>query len=242
LTGFVVDSLIKNRLPLVILALFLLFMSGKRALIVSNISIILAWFVFYSKFLFTKKNIVYLLLLIMLTIYFNPIGELDDFKAYQKYEYTVNELASFQSTEDLDQASGGRVAEIVSIINDNNWYDYIFGRGVGYTYSLYSNGVLIDSEYSNAHLSPLSIISKYGLFFFLLLYGIIFKTILSKGRDYLTIFSKLYIFAILIESLFSYTLLMERLLPFLMGWQLINNASKEKFINRNMNNNIINSR
>lgn len=122
----------------------------------------------------------------------------------------ITTVESFQESsnaeEGFEQISLGRTAEVEAIMAEmNDTSDYIFGKGLGFTYTL--NFDVIYKEYANAHFSPVSFLTKYGiifvLFFYYFLLSVMLKRIKYYPAHYLTaIGTCLFVFA---ESFFAYS-------------------------------------
>lgn len=88
-----------------------------------------------------------------------------------------------------DPHSDGRLDEIESALNsfDLNPMNIIFGRGNGFTYDVYHNGVLRFSDNHNVHFTPVSFLTRYGIIYTAVFYinylWMLFKSTKRIRRD-----------------------------------------------------------
>lgn len=225
---FLSTSLVTSSYLGVFLVLIIYIMSGKRAMLMAALGMF-----FYYWGIIRKKIALFILLItiIIAVIIYVIQASLIDLSALNKYVWTFQKLQKYgiSNMEILDQIGGGRFGEITSILNSMNWWDYIFGKGIGFTYLLESTGYGKVEEHANAHFSPISIISKYGVLFFLFLsfYFIScfkrFKSIMKnslcdKITQQVAQISILILTALLIDFLFSYGVFTNFTLPIVIGF------------------------
>lgn len=74
--------------------------------------------------------------------------------------------------EDVDYYSDARVREITGAIAvfKEHPLRVFFGNGNGYTYELYSGSVLVTSDRHNVHFTPVTLLTRYGIFYTLAFY------------------------------------------------------------------------
>jgi hypothetical protein len=211
-------------------SLIIALLSGKRALLVSSLVIMIVYR-FYIKRNF--KTALYLLFsfvfiyiaLVNLKINTDSIGALEKYNwTFEVYKESEIQFNLEDESGIIDLLSGGRLAEIKSAIKGMDLTDYIIGNGIGFTYIYKSDLLEFDIQgNSNLHFTPLSIVTKYGLvfLFFLLLY--IFKTLYSfRSNGYLSIFFGLYVIATLVDMLFAYVIFVDPLIPIALGYLSFN--------------------
>ncbi|WP_452598276.1 hypothetical protein [Pontimicrobium sp. MEBiC01747] len=232
LTVYALNIANMSVIGLIIVGIF----SGKRAILVASLPVLI---LVIKKQLTVKKVIFFLVSVLLLLIVLYPkLDNINSSKAFNKYRYTIKKFEKFKETKDLEllnHASGQRLQEITSGFHDFNSLDYIFGKGVGYTYDLYNvkRTKLIKEDYGNIHFSPASLVLSYGLLFMLILYSSLIL-ILIKARKYYksrgdAFNVKVLYFIVLsffIESLFAFILFVVPFLPICMG--LLSNYIKTK--------------
>lgn len=122
-----------------------------------------------------------------------------------------------RNSQTIDQISSGRIHEIRTTMQSLDGFDIIFGSGAGWN-------VTIDSERSaqNIHFTPLSLVAVYGapysifLYAFLLFYLIRFYL---KGRPLSTTerMAPFYVVGALVHSFFAYSLFIDWMFFFFVG-------------------------
>lgn len=211
-----------------------IFLTGKRAFLLASLLILLLY-------LFTNKRINYILkisltlFIILFSINFYTYFEESENPAIQKYFNTINtykesdiDLTDEESLQIIDKLSGGRYSEITSSIYSFNYFDYLFGKGPGYTYQYSVEFSDLDSKsYSNVHFTPINLVSKYGILFsflfFIYLILPIFKTYKS---NYLHLLFSSLLLMYLIEMFFSFNVFVEPLIPFSLAFLTCNYYKK----------------
>lgn len=233
LTPIVYPKLITSLLSgksLFILGCFLIaFLSGKRAILMGCITIFFAFIFFIKKANGLKFYLPFAFIALVMFIW--PQNDtIKSSQAGNKLSYTLEE-ANVNDVSTLDKITGGRFAEVESINETMAPIDYLIGKGIGFTYTFKRSGEVIAEEYGNAHFSPMSIISKYGSFFFIVLstYLIIgVKQIFNPNLDYK--FFALFILGCMIEYLFAYGIFIDKLMPLALGYLHFKNLNKPQQI------------
>ena len=218
-----ISGLIKGSLLFQIGAIIIVFLSGKRALVLSSIFIYLIYnFIIKKKY---KTLIYFFMFFIFLGLTFKITNiNLFNISAFQKYEWTINKI--HESIEDIDLdnplidlISGGRLNEINSVKAEMNPIDYVIGKGIGFTYPLNADYYPYVKNTNNIHFTPLSIISKNGLLFYIVLITF-FIVLLTKIKrtDPLSVFFGLYLLGSMTDMLFAYTIFVDPILPISIGY------------------------
>ncbi len=219
-------SLINGNSLFVIICFAVAFLSGKRAILIAAIGIVVSYLIFVRRR--NKWRFAVPFILLGIGAFFIPKNEsLSSSQAASKYTYTLQESKTTDLIT-LDKLTGGRFAEVESINRTMEPIDYILGKGIGFTYTFTRDGDVIAEEYGNAHFSPMSVVSKYGLFFFIILSIYLMKgvsQVVNKKRDF--IFFAFFIIGCMIEYLFAYGVFIDKLMPLALGFLL----SKPKPIN-----------
>lgn len=211
-------------------ALIIALLSGKRALLVSSL-VILIVYRFYIKrsfkavFYFVLSFVFIYITIVNLKINTDSIGALEKYKwTFEVYKESEIEFSLEDESGIIELLSGGRLAEINSAIKGMDLTDYIIGNGIGFTYIYKSDLLEFDIQgNSNLHFTPLSIVTKYGLIFLFFLLFYIFKTLYSfRSNGYLSIFMGMYVVAALVDMLFAYVLFVDPLIPIALGYLSFN--------------------
>lgn len=217
---FLINGLLLNNHIFIILSVLIIFLSGKRAMLLGFIVI------FFIDRLRKLSNQIRLIGFSLVTFFilFSSIQfyDLNQFTAYRKYKWTIEKIIENpDNPQVLNVVSGGRFGEISAIYTTMEYYDFIFGKGVGYTYKWNLRDSWSDDKHGNAHFTPISIVSKYGLLFYALIVlymtYLIFKT-LSKRQNPLDIFCVLYIIGINIDFLFAYGFFTNKFFPIALSY------------------------
>lgn len=210
-----------------LIAVILILLSGKRAILVGTLIIL-----FFHKIVFEKKIIKTSLIIAIIFSFFSwaITNNFDYFmqqEAFSKYNWTVELLLSddfkLNNTDLLDLISGGRMAEIEGSLRGIKWYEYIIGRGSGFTYDLLSNTYGYVKNHSNAHFTPVALITKYGILFYITFMIYIISTLI-KARKGLNRNNKYNLIVILItigtlvDSCFAYVFFIDNFLPIGLGF------------------------
>ncbi len=119
--------------------------------------------------------------------------------------------------------TGGRIAEIEGSFKNIKWYEYIIGRGSGFTYDLKSVSYGYVKNHSNAHFTPVALISKYGAVFYITFMTYIILTIVRARKGWKK-HNKYYLIVILmtigtiVDSCFAYVFFVDNFLPIGLGF------------------------
>lgn len=219
-------------IALIIVGLF----SGKRAILVATFP---ALFHAVKKQLTVKKIVFFSTIVLIILIFLYPrLDEITTSKAFNKYNYTFEKYELYKKTKDLEilnHASGQRLQEVTSGFYEFKKIDYLFGKGVGYTYDLYnvSRSRLFKQNYGNIHFTPASLVMSYGVLFMVLIYSSIISILyksrkLFKKKREVTI--KILYFIVLsyfVESFFAFTLFLVPFFPICLG--LLSNYLKNNY-------------
>jgi hypothetical protein len=217
-------NLIRSNYRNQFLSFLLIIASGKRALLLSSVLIFFLFQVYIKK---NGKIFLYSFLFIIILGFFISFLNLDDENgsALEKYKYTydliVDNIDKIQVDSDVfNRITAGRASEVVGVLDVMNSSDYLLGRGIGFTYTYYSQTENEDiTGYANLHFTPLSLISKYGLIFTLILYAFIFKSLhrFNSNSKYILFFT-LFVIGSLIDMLFAYSIFVDPLIPLSIGY------------------------
>lgn len=205
--------------------LFLLtFISGKRALLLAILPIFL--YRLLSPLNVRKVFILTVVFLIASSLIFMTSDYIKNTTAYNKYRLTyvaIEDYLKHGGLEKLNAQTGQRIQETTSSFYGFEWYDYILGKGVGYTYDLWNvnRTILKDTNYGNNHFSPLSLVASYGLFFALVFYLLIFRNIYSgikycKSNKFM-MWMLFVLISYTIESFFAFTVFIYPFFPVILG-------------------------
>lgn len=215
--------------PTFFVSLLVILLYGKRAQLLGAIGTFLFYIIVFKK----KQILRYLILLVVLGIAMNFVFiRFSDNLAIRRISTTIDEFTSAENNSDgIEEVGSDRMAEIEHIFNDMAPIDYVFGKGLGYEY-LFVFGNIAKMK-SNAHFTPVSLLSKYGIFFTLFFYIFIIRIFLktkSRFSDiiYLTAFSTA-IF-ILFESFFSYTVFVLPIFPVVISYMKYVQGHKAKLM------------
>ncbi len=221
---YIFDKLIRGSYLYFFVAIIFTFLSGKRAMLAASFLVTLIYL------LFLKGNkiitIVSISIIIIISVIILSSVDLNESSAYRKYKWTFKEISKFSTEVDLDIVdliSGGRIAEVKGIVKTMSWYDYIFGKGVGFTYILKSKSYEEEEEHANAHFSPISIISKYGIIFYFIFSIYVIRSIIkSRSRknkkDMTMTLFLLYVLVVNIDFLFAYGVFTNKLYPIALAY------------------------
>jgi hypothetical protein len=219
--------------PLFVIGCFLIaFLSGKRAILMGCTTIFLTFMLFIKKVNGLKFYLPFAIIALVMFIW--PQNDtIKSSQAGNKLSYTLQE-ANVNDVSTLDKLTGGRFAEVESINETMGPIDYLIGKGIGFTYTFKRGGEVIAEEYGNAHFSPMSIISKYGSLFFILLSTYLLtgvKQIFNSNLNYK--FFALFILGCMVEYLFAYGIFIDKLMPLALGYLQFKNSAKINSIQLN---------
>jgi hypothetical protein len=215
-------NLLNNSLLNILFAIILVILSGKRA---SLLSFLVIFLIYRFRGISFFKNIIYIFILSFGLIFiFNLLDSYESNlsnTSIDKYLYTLNETKELDEFTNLDLNSpildlltAGRTSEISSVLNDMNLIDYFLGKGCGYVYLNYR---IANDEYfenhSNIHFSPLNILSKYGILFFLFFYIYLIRGLFPLEKSTFRSFAQLVVLGYIFESFFSYLYFVDMLFP-----------------------------
>lgn len=204
----------------------LIILSGKRSFLLAAI----LCFLYYYFFLKRKNRLIKIFILtsaIISLLSIVPLIKNLTNPAIQKYVYTIETISESdfdfndeESVKLIDIVSGGRFSEIFGSTNKLSIGDILLGKGPGFTYQ--NDGLNVEqenNEYSNVHFTPVNFLTKYGLFFTVLIYYYLLSNLfISKELgNYSTLF-KLMLFMYLVEMLFAFNIFVEPLIPLCLGY------------------------
>jgi hypothetical protein len=164
---------------------------------------------------------------VILTITVFPLIKNSKNAALEKYIYSIQTISEAdidfrdeKSINMIDLLSGGRISEIKSSTNSLSTLDILFGKGPGYTYHF--DGLTAEhenSEYSNVHFTPVNFLTKYGLFFTVIIFYYLLSTLFkTNGLDVYRKLLTLMLLMYLVEMLFAFNIFVEPLIPLCLGY------------------------
>lgn len=219
-------GLVKGNLVYLLGSLAVIILSGKRALLISSIVILVVYrFKVNGKII---SNVFLLSFAILLgVVIFNYGSNTESIAALDKYKWTYETIRDSEikfSLEDesgiLDLITAGRMGEVRGALIEMHPFDFVFGKGVGFTYTYKSFSIEDNIEnYSNLHFSPLGLITKYGVPFFLMLLVYFFYCLKGfKNNGVFGVFFGLYLIGVCVDMLFAYVIFVDPLLPIALGY------------------------
>ncbi len=221
---FFIDGMTKGNGLSQVASILIILLSGKRALLISS-SVI---FILYQILIKKKGKIILYIFVAFFSLSFliSYLGlNVEGISAFEKYKWTYelymdNKDDLNYDSEILNTLTAGRLAEIQGATKVMSPLDYIIGKGVGFTYTYFSQSLNEDmTEYANLHFSPLGIITKYGFVFYFVFMFYIFSSLTKFSTNgYLSILFGLYIIATLIDMLFAYTIFVDPIIPIALGF------------------------
>ena len=228
---FLILSILSGSIFQIIMVFLIVFLSGKRALLLSSILIII-----YSQIKIIKKiplKFIIITTLFSFSIYSYFAIDFDNYLSIGKYIWTYDKLVESEFDFNLDNeilniASAGRLEEINAAAREMNFVDFIIGKGVGFKYDYERLDGELMSNYNNIHFTPFGLITKYGLIFFIFLSYYIFKSLKNfSAYGFLNIFLGLYVIGLLIDMIFVYSIFIDPFLPIALGYLSV--PKKRKF-------------
>jgi len=217
----------KNNLIFFMISFIIILLYGKRAQLLGAIVTFLL-FVFY----FNKKNHgTYLLLIIVCSVgLFYGLTIFSDNLAVHRILYTLEQFTSADDNMSrVSNVASVRKLEVDSILREmNSVFDFIFGKGLGFTYYFENTG---NYERANAHFSPISFLSKYGIFFTIFIYSFLLSVLFKRKKKY----SSLYTIAnitclfVFLESFFAYALFVTPIFVVVFGY-ILNEQKNSKIL------------
>ena len=230
---FLILSILSGSIYQTILVFFIVIISGKRALLLSSIFLII-----FSQVKIVKK-IPYKFLIIITVFSFSFYSyfsaDLDEYLSLGKYIWTYDKLVESEFDFNLDNelinlASAGRLGEINAAVNKMNFFDFIIGKGVGYKYDYIDLYGEIVQNYNNLHFTPIGLILKYGFLYFIFLFYYILKNLKNIANyGYLNIFFGLYLIALLVDMMFAFSIFIDPFLPIALGYLSIPKKIKNSY-------------
>lgn len=222
---YFINALQNSSLIGVIGGLAIAFFSGKRAIMLGSMIVL----IFYLAFNLRRLKAKFMLGVgIAVFIAVNSFIFLSNSTAFSKLNRTIENLTS-DDKEVVSNVFSSRSSEIEGIIAEMNVIDYVFGKGIGSTFKFQSDKFQLYNKdaLGNAHFSPLTLVFKYGIIFTFCFYFLIFKGIFQlSSKDKLVRFSALFILAVAVEYLFSYGLFIDRYLPMAIAVVLFHKIQK----------------
>jgi hypothetical protein len=222
---FLILSILSGSIFQIILVFLIVLASGKRALLLSSIIIIV-----YSQIKIIKKiplKFIIITSVFSFSIYSYFVIDFYNYLSIGKYIWTYDKLieSGFDFTLDnqlINIASAGRLGEINAVASKMNFVDFIIGKGVGFKYDYERLDGELVSNYNNIHFTPLSLISKYGLIFFIFLSYYIFRNLKNiSNYGYLNVFFGLYLIGLLMDMIFAYSIFIDSFLPIAIAYLAI---------------------
>ena len=227
---FLILSILSGSIFQIILVFLIVLMSGKRALLLSSIIIII-----YSQIKIIKKiplKFIIISSVFSFSIYSYFVIDFDNYLSIGKYIWTYDKLveSGFDFTLDnqlINIASAGRLGEINAVASKMNFVDFIIGKGVGFKYQYERLDGELMSNYNNIHFTPFGLITKYGLIFFIFLSYYIFRNLKNISKyGYLNVFFGLYLIGLLIDMIFAYSIFIDTFLPIAIAYLAIQKKTK----------------
>lgn len=222
----------KQKKPFVI-SVILILMSVKVGAIISMCSVLLLHYFLSKNYSLSKVAIGFVVMFMLFNVcmYYGRNVDLgggttnvvnDVFSKLQGYNYySLNE--SDKNSEDF---GGSRVAEIYYSLDKLSQYEmapYLFGAGHGFVYDGFYMGESFEKNH-NVHVSPISLLTKYGAVFTALFYCFIFSAL---GRAYKFFYSNkevrsyqlmfYFCFGSIVFSFTAYSLFVNLLFWFFLG-------------------------
>ena len=227
---YLISVLLSTSIYQIIFVFIIVVLSGKRALLISSIIIII-----YTQIRIIKKVPLKFLLittLVSFSFYSYFSIDFDKYASLGKYIWTFEKLVESDFEFNLDNqliniASAGRIGEIKAVVEEMNFVDFIIGKGSGFKYDYENLEGELMLNYSNVHFTPLSLISKYGFLFFIFLSYYFFKSLKNiQNSGYLNIFFGIYLVGLLIDMIFAYAIFVDPFIPIALGYLSISKNNK----------------
>lgn len=201
-----------------IVSLLIILLYGKRAQLIGAIFTYITYIFIFNRKSFIRNLAV---VLILSSGFFFVLNKYSDNLAIRKLLYTFEIIETSENQSKIETVMGSRAVEIESIIKEMKGpIDYILGKGLGYEYKFEMRDV--SKMQANAHFTPLSLLSKYGIVFTLYFYVFffsIFKNFKKTSDKYLTtaIGTSVFVF---IESFFAYAIFVTPIFPIALSYIL----------------------
>lgn len=201
---------------------FIILLGGKIGVLISSIlmTVFIVKYKYKIKSLYFFIFFIFSILFLFLSLYIikdiNGIGVIDKINGnYNIFNLDINNIIGF---------GGGRLIEVFSVFNDYTYANYLFGKGIGFEYLDITDSL---NYIHNVHITPLGLVSKFGLLFTLGIYiFIIYILFKKKNNNIITVFFKSIVIGMLIFSLTEYSFFVNLILWISLGY--LSNISKEK--------------
>lgn len=194
------------------------FFSGKRMIIIGLFVIFMFGF---KKYLNRPVNYLLIAFAVLILLF---LSGLSDLPSVSKITSIIENLNGNNLNAMLMSLDKGRMSEVLGIIHSMNWYDYVLGKGYGFRFFWFGFDELRESgiSHSNAHFSPIGIISKFGVLGLMLFIGFyIYALALSfqhRNYDKLSYPNFLFLTSMMVQSLFAYVLFNHPLIPIVFAY------------------------
>ncbi len=214
-----------------IVSIFLVFLSGRR----NHLLAIFPHILVFLSFVLSKKKAraVSLIAVVIMTIlavidFGRDKSIIRKNMVYDKYKKTITYTKKAIEEDDLhifDRATADRLSEVMSAFYQFKTIDYLFGKGVGYTYEWrdVNRFRVYRKKHTNINLAPASLIMSYGVFFMILFYTLFIKYIIDgfiyarKHKDKFILTFSLLASSFFIQSFFEFTVFTSFFLPISLG-------------------------
>lgn len=156
-----------------ILSVALIFLGGKRGVMLSAIALICFFYITDKRDkLKTAFVIISAVSMVALLLFFTSTPERisalpSSFQRVGSRFMKVNPFSEYR-----DWYSDGRLDEILGAIRqfDGSSLNLLFGKGNGFVYTVYHNGLVRFSNRHNVHFTPVAFLTRYGLIYTLVFY------------------------------------------------------------------------
>lgn len=226
---FIFTELIKGSISKVCLGIVFIFFSGKRSMLLASFAVILFYLLFLKGNRWLNISII-VISLVLGSVAFSKV-DLTQLTAFRKYRWSYKMIKEAKDVdlELIDLILGGRVAEFVGIVRVMSVNDYIIGKGVGFTYLLDSKSYGVEEHHASAHFTPLSIVSKYGIIFYMFLSVFTVRSLARAFRrdnkdDLVMRFFILYVVAVNIDFIFAYGVFTNKFYPIALAYMNKSNS------------------
>jgi hypothetical protein len=229
---YFIKSLASSNYFGIIMGIMSIILSGKRAILLGAVIITIIYVSYIKKYFGRLVVSTAVLIFVLTNIYLLYEDILVQSPSISKYKFTVDHVLSdnfvWNDWELIDIISGGRIGEIKGATGAmNSPFNLLVGMGAGFIYPLeYIDGT-IEPKHSNVHFSPLGLISKYGILFYLAFMFYILNNLFKQSRNQLLtthVATILFLYTIgaLVDSFFAYTFFIDSLLPLGLGYLYFN--------------------
>lgn len=199
--------------------------TGKRMIIIGLFVIFVLTF---RRFSLRWKEFLFLSVVVFLGFSYISINAIESIPGVSKVQLLLNFEFSYDKLMELDRH---RMSEILGIIHVLEWYDYVFGKGFGFRYFWFDNPELQAAgvTHTNAHFTPLGIISKFGVIGFISISTMFvtviwtaFKIRLTRPLAYM---NYVFLVSMIVQSMFAYILFNNPLIPLVIAFVM---SSKQR--------------